>query len=320
MNNRIDMQLLNPTPRVNGRVGEALYTDLNALKGLSNGDKSPESLRAVAQQFESIFVKMMLDSMRDANAVFAEGNYLNSSETDFYQDMMDNQLSVSMAKGKGIGLADVIFEQLNRYNSGRERVDSIDQSGLQDPRMAVLPKAPALNPIETPTTVPASPKPPADFDSPEAFVETLLPMARRVGSEMGVDHRALIAQAALETGWGKHISQDDSGTSSYNLFNIKADQRWSGDTVSISTLEYRGGVAVRERANFRAYHSFEESFADYLRFISDSPRYRDALQQGGDGQSYIKALHDAGYATDPAYADKIGNILASNTLTKGRGA
>ncbi|HSG61721.1 MAG TPA: rod-binding protein, partial [Pseudomonadales bacterium] len=93
MTSRIDMQMLNPTPRANGRVGEALYTDLNALKGLSNGDKSPESLRAVAQQFESIFVKMMLDSMRDANAVFAEDNYLQSSETDFYQDMMDNQLS-----------------------------------------------------------------------------------------------------------------------------------------------------------------------------------------------------------------------------------
>jgi peptidoglycan hydrolase FlgJ len=317
MTSRIDMQLLNPTPRANGRVGEALYTDLNALKGLSNGDKSPESLRAVAQQFESIFVKMMLDSMRDANAVFAEDNYLQSSETDFYQDMMDNQLSVSLAKGKGIGLADVIFEQLNRYNSGKARVDTLDHTGLQDSRVPVVPSLTPKQPAEK--SRPINTLPPT-FDSPEHFVETLTPLAAKVGNAMGVDHRALIAQAALETGWGKYINQDAAGNSSFNLFNIKADHRWQGETVSVSTLEYRDGVAVREKAQFRAYNSFEESFSDYLRFISESPRYQQALQNGGNGHEYVKALQAAGYATDPAYAEKIGTILASNTLSKDRGA
>lgn len=327
MTSRIDMQMLNPTPRSNGAVGEALYSDLSALKGISNGDKSPESLRAVAQQFESIFVKMMLDSMRDANAVFGEDNYLQSSETEFYQDMLDNQLSVSLSKGKGIGLADVIYEQLNRYSSGRERVESLDQSGLQDPRQAAMP---SINPQvlaaqrdgsfkessdDAKKPLHVSPNSPV-FDSPQAFVESLTPLASQIGASMGVDHKALIAQAALETGWGKHISQDSRGKSSFNLFNIKADHRWAGDTVTVSTLEYRDGVAVREKASFRAYNSFEESFADYLNFISQSPRYQQALQRGGNGHDYAQALQEAGYATDPAYADKISHILASTSLTK----
>ena len=154
------------------------------------------------------------------------------------------------------------------------------------------------------------------FDSPQAFVESLTPLASQIGASMGVDHKALIAQAALETGWGKHISQDSSGKSSFNLFNIKADHRWSGDTVTVSTLEYRDGVAVREKASFRAYGSYEESFKDYLQFISESPRYQQALQRGDNGHEYAKALQVAGYATDPAYADKISNILVSDTLSK----
>lgn len=318
MTHRIDMQLLNPSPRVNARVGEALYTDLNALKGLNNGDKSPESLRAVAQQFESIFVKMMLDSMRDANAVFAEGNYLDNSETDFYQDMMDNQLSVSLSEGKGIGLADVIFEQLSRYNSRPQRVDNIDQSVLLRSSDASRPQVEQLSLNNQSKHPPTSE--PFQFEDPEAFVESLLPMAAKIGRQMGVDHRALLAQAALETGWGKFISQASDGKSSYNLFNIKADHRWQGDTVSISTLEYRDGVAVRERAAFRAYNSFEESFQDYLQFISESPRYQPAIKVGSDGEQYIKLLHEAGYATDPAYAKKVSQIMASETLAKDRSA
>jgi flagellar protein FlgJ len=288
-------------------VGEALYTDLNALKSLDTGDKSPEAMRAVAQQFESIFVKMMLDSMRDANTAFSEGNYLNSSETEFYQDMMDNQLSVSLAGGKGMGLADIIYRQLARYNAVREKVGELDQSGLQHRRSK------AVSSTQPPHTAVSAEQNATPFDpeSPRAFVESLLPVATKVGEAMGVDPKALIAQSALETGWGQFISRDASGRSSNNLFNIKADQRWSGDTVSVQTLEYRDGIAVQEKAKFRAYASVEESFNDYLQFISGSPRYQEALERGNDAEQYVEALHQAGYATDPGYAKKIASILAA---------
>lgn len=305
---RIDSQLLHAQTRANHRVGEALYTDLNALKNMDKGDNSPEAMRAVAQQFESIFVKMMLDSMRDANAAFSEGNYLNSSETEFYQDMMDNQLSVTLARGKGVGLADIIYRQLARYSTAREEVGEIDQSALQR-------KATAIEPHENPIKTSAQSN---QFEpkSPQEFIESLMPIATKVGKAMGVDPKALIAQSALETGWGKFISRDGTGRSSNNLFNIKADQRWSGDTVTVSTLEYRDGVAVQERAQFRAYASVEDSFSDYLRFISNSPRYQEALDRGGDAEQYVAALHKAGYATDPEYAKKIGGILSSLTTLR----
>ena len=99
------------------------------------------------------------------------------------------------------------------------------------------------------------------------------------------------------------------GNSSHNLFNIKADRRWDGESVAKSTLEYRDGVAAKEVARFRAYESFEASFDDYVNFLQSNPRYAEALRRTDDPKQFVRALQDAGYATDPAYARKIGNIL-----------
>jgi flagellar protein FlgJ len=124
-----------------------------------------------------------------------------------------------------------------------------------------------------------------------------------------VPAEALLAQAALESGWGRHVMQDGEGRSSHNLFGIKADRRWSGERVSVDTLEYRDNVAIKTRADFRAYSSFADSFADYADFIGANQRYRPALEVGADSEAYLRGLQQAGYATDPAYADKIVAIL-----------
>lgn len=141
--------------------------------------------------------------------------------------------------------------------------------------------------------------------TPSNFVEALRPLAQRVARTLGVDSDILISQAALETGWGQKVAQCADGRSSFNFFNIKADASWQGDVVKVPTIEYRDGVAVREWASFRAYNSPEESFADYARFIADNPRYKDALECADDPRAYVQALAQAGYATDPRYAQKV---------------
>ncbi|WP_439134338.1 flagellar assembly peptidoglycan hydrolase FlgJ, partial [Pseudomaricurvus sp.] len=150
------------------------------------------------------------------------------------------------------------------------------------------------------------------FDGPltlESFKEHLLLLARKAAEALGVHGEVLLSQAALETGWGKHLIKDESGQNSYNLFGIKADSSWQGDKAVVSTLEYRDGVPVRERASFRAYSSFAESFQDYVSFIKNNSRYQEALKAASDAVEYVKGLQQAGYATDPKYADKIIGIV-----------
>jgi flagellar protein FlgJ len=143
--------------------------------------------------------------------------------------------------------------------------------------------------------------------SHEDFLSSLLPMAESAGAEIGIDPKMLVAQAALETGWGRHMAGRN------NLFNIKAGRGWSGDTSEVSTTEYRDGAPAKERAKFRAYESPEESFADYARLITGSKRYEGALASSGDPERYIRNIHNAGYATDPEYADKVLRIYRSIT-------
>jgi flagellar protein FlgJ len=149
---------------------------------------------------------------------------------------------------------------------------------------------------------------PVQFSSHSEFVETLMPYAEQAADELEVAPQVLIAQAALETGWGQHVQKLPNGKSSYNLFNIKADSRWNGDSLKVKTLEYRDGIAQQERASFRAYDSYAESFRDYVDFIKTNPRYEMALDTVADPEGYVKGLQDAGYATDPHYADKVINI------------
>ncbi|MFW1676711.1 flagellar assembly peptidoglycan hydrolase FlgJ [Pontibacter sp. JAM-7] len=317
-----------------------LYTDLAQLQKLKSKaltDKQ-EGLRLAAEQFEQLFMNMLLRSMREANAAFGEGNFMNSSQTEFYQGMFDNQLAmeISSAKGKGVGLADVLVRQLSQssqtsvsgeggeleFNLESRQLDqAMDRAAamaaevlLQQAQKTERPPGVRSEPLTEPATV-ASPAMPElqRFESPEQFVQTLMPMAQDVAAELGVDPRVLLAQSALETGWGRFIIGGE-GQSSHNLFNIKASRGWQGETAQVATLEYRDGVPVREQARFRSYAGYEESFRDYVQFLQNSPRYQLALESAADPYVYIERLQEAGYATDPAYAEKVKNIFEGEVL------
>lgn len=155
------------------------------------------------------------------------------------------------------------------------------------------------------------------FDgTPERFVEQLYPHAEKAAEVLGVNPEVLLAQAALETGWGKKLIRKNDGELSFNLFNIKATKHWNGDHVTVPTLEYRNGVAVKEHAAFRAYQNPHESFLDYVELINQNPRYQNAVQNADDPKRYVRELERAGYATDPKYAEKIINIMNSDSMKK----
>ena len=321
-----------------------IYTDVNGVQNLKAGSGDDrEKLKQIAQQFEAMMMQMMLKSMRQANAVFAEGNPLGSSQQDFYQEMFDQQIGVSLSgNGRGMGIADALVRQLqSRFPAaapsdaeakaraeGRHAVPArsamraavgasqevaaaaaaLDENFDTQKFWETL-ESSALDVADT-RTLPVQTRPLPDFDgTPATFVNALLPLAERVGAKLGVDSKVLLAQAALETGWGQKLIVRNDGRSSYNFFNIKANRNWQGDVATVPTLEYRNGVAVREHAAFRAYESPEQSFADYAQLIAGSPRYRQALAQADDPRAYIQALGRAGYATDPSYAEKVLQVM-----------
>ncbi|MDP1929998.1 MAG: flagellar assembly peptidoglycan hydrolase FlgJ, partial [Gammaproteobacteria bacterium] len=330
-----------------------VYTDLAGLQSISRlgRENTPEGLRQVAQQFESMFINMMLKSMRDSNSSLFEDNYMRSNEMEFHQENLDNQLSLHMASVGGIGLADSLYRQmLTRFDDGASIVSSPVAGSLVEARQvpersqvtafvvpALSPAIPvsdatniflALQPVAQEEVVaapvatamaarvfavPSASRVPISgrIKSPEDFVVRLLPMAEEAAARLGVDPRVLLAQSALETGWGQAIPARNDGINSHNLFGVKADARWTGEKVSVSTLEHRDGVVMRERANFRAYQSYQESFTDYVDFLESNPRYAQALQHAGDADSFVLHLQKAGYATDPAYAKKIRQVMNS---------
>jgi len=294
-----------------------VYTDfsgLAALKARAREDQEA-ALDQVTRQFESLFLQMMLKSMRDASL---GGGLMDSKQSDFYRDMYDKQIAVDMAQKQGIGLADVLKRQLGGAatapGDGRSIEDYIGTPILAS-RVDAGPAG-----TSRPGKAEAGDASIRLDGSPESFLGRLWPAAEEAAAKLDIAPEALLAQAALETGWGRHVMQHREGDSSHNLFGIKADSRWQGDKVRVSTLEYRDGVALNTRANFRSYSSFEESFSDYVNFLQRNPRYQDALRKTSDPQAYFSALQDAGYATDPAYADKIQRILDSTPMQRARQA
>ncbi|MEH6470256.1 MAG: flagellar assembly peptidoglycan hydrolase FlgJ [Halopseudomonas sp.] len=320
---------------INNDLSIKSYTDLNELNKLkkANRDDTPGALEAVAGQFESLFLNMLLKNMRQANEALSEGGLFDSNESKFYQDMMDQQLSVSMASGNGLGLRDVLIRQLSP-NAEQPQVDPekviqfpqanqvggglsqlLERNNAQAVQASIKRASEVLDSRAALTL--ESPK--DSFESPEQFVEQLMPVAEQVAAAAGIAPEVLVAQAALETGWGKHLPRHSDGSSSHNLFGIKADQRWDGERVSTSTLEFRDGVAQREKASFRAYPSYEQSMQDYVAFMQQSPRYQQALEQAHDARSFTEQLQMAGYATDPAYSSKIMGILDGDVLQRALG-
>ena len=306
---------------IQGQTGAESYTDfkhVNALRSLGREDKNL-ALEKIAEQFESMMMRMMMESMRSANKVFAEGNFLSSNETDTYRDMLDDQLALTLSKGKGIGIAEVMVRQLKGRYGEPEKTDKKEGVAIAD-YLNHRNIAQTVKPVPTVSLpVVADVKAPATamtFDgSVSQFVDNLYSMAKDAARKLNVSPAVLIAQSALETGWGMKVNERSNGESSNNFFNIKADQRWNGESASVATLEVRNGVPVRERADFRAYPSAEKSFTDYADFLRSNPRYEQALKSE-NSESYVRRLSEAGYATDPNYAEKIMRIINSAPLQK----
>lgn len=293
-----------------------VYTDVQGLQNLKAEDNQELALKKIAQQFESLFLHEMLKTMRKSNEVFEEDSLFNGKDTQFFRDMYDQQLSLSLAQ-KGTGLAKVIYEQLSRQyvNSAEANTASPQTFAVPQRKSSIsVPYSPMQAKDESPATEAAESamstnEKSAPFTSVREFVDTVLPHARAAAGALGLNPLFLTAQAALETGWGKYVIRDGSGESTHNFFNIKADRAWQGDKAEVSTLEYHGGVPVREQAQFRKYGDIAESFADYVQFLQDNPRYQDALAVAGNDRDFAFGLQNAGYATDPAYADKILAIV-----------
>jgi flagellar protein FlgJ len=326
-----------------------VYTDFNGLaklKGQARKD-SPEALKEVAKQFESIFINNVLKGMRAAK--LADGA-MDNDQSKFYNDMYDQQLAVHLSGSPGVGLADLIVKQLskNKPESGKQDVeDSLNKSvglssgsipantvyrqvsgkaastadSFSDGQVRVTPYTQdreALGQIsELPKHAVSSLK--EDHTQPiqsaEEFVRRLHPLAVQAARELGVEPKVILAQAALESGWGRSVIQNGNGSNTYNLFNIKADKAWQGKQAQVATLEFDQGIAKKVNAGFRSYDSFQESFKDYVEFIKSNPRYGDALKKAGNAEQYMHELQRAGYATDPKYADKVMNIYQGNTMS-----
>ncbi|MBK7251407.1 MAG: flagellar assembly peptidoglycan hydrolase FlgJ [Gammaproteobacteria bacterium] len=288
--------------------GTGAYTDLAALGQLRREARTqdPETVREAARQFESLFTRMLLKSMREAS--FGDSVF-DSGQTGFYRDMFDDQLAVELSRGKGLGLAEMLVQQLKQAGLVQGGENVAGQIGaLSGPR--------ALGSAVGAAFAAGTPSATASRDGwrsgqPGQFVRELWPHAERAGRELGVDPQAVLAQAALETGWGRSLPCGPDGRCSLNLFGIKAGDRWSGDAVAARTVEFDGGSAVAKTERFRAYDSAAESFRDYARLLKGEPRYASALGAGGDVQAFAAALVRGGYATDPDYASKLSRVAAA---------
>ncbi|GAB3477251.1 flagellar assembly peptidoglycan hydrolase FlgJ [Marinomonas epiphytica] len=305
------------------------FSSLSQLKTQAQQDPNA-ALKQVAEQFESIFLNMLLKNMRSTNEAIG-GSLFNSTQTKQYQEMMDSQLAQTLAKSGGVGLSDALIREYQGAGSSQNRAlhddtDFLNQVAKQDlARIQFLAKRASQefveavqNQMQEEAGVEKAQGAPSAlsvvFQSPQEFVENLWPHAKAAAEKIGVNPKAVLAQAALETGWGKYPIAKEDGGASFNLFGIKADSRWDGDRAVVNTLEFRDGVAKREKAAFRAYQSFSESFDDYANFLTTSERYQKALQAGDDAEQFAVSLQQGGYATDPKYAEKINRIMASEWI------
>jgi len=251
------------------------------------------AVRGAAQQFEALFISMLLKSMRDTTA---QDTYFDSEQTRLYQSMLDQQYAQVLA-ARGIGLADVMARQLSQAAAPAD-------PAAQPPAQGAKPPA-ASGGVTGPSGAAAQPR---------EFVNRIWPHAVAAARETGIPPHFIVAQAALESGWGKSEIQGADGSASHNLFGVKAGRGWTGPVVEAATTEFVNGTPQPAVERFRAYGSYAEAFTDYARLLKSQPRYAQALENGTDAAGFARGLAQGGYATDPMYADKLLRIINGGAL------
>lgn len=302
--------------------------DFSALARLKTqaGEDNPQAIRQAARQVEALFLQMMLKSMRDAGAAFGEERDRS------YEEMFDQQIALELAQKDSIGIADLLMRQmelvdpsavensieLDSFEIPPRNSSSVDLSTSTEAEVRVNATHVGLSSMARQSSPEPVMQQREDFSvsSPEEFVAELWPLAQKAADRLGIDPRGIVAQAALETGWGEKLMRDNQGVSGNNLFGVKVGSDWEGEHLSVTSLEHEDGTFVPRRSQFRAYPNLEagiEGFADFLR---NSNLYTDALRRGSDPHAYAEELQAAGYATDPQYHDKISRILNSDRFAQ----
>lgn len=314
---------------------------VEALKRQARAEPD-KALRAAASQFEALLMQMMLKSMREAADSAASSD---SQDTRLYKSMLDQQLTLAMAK-RGLGLADVMVRQLSpgaeaqadaterARSAAADVTDAIKQADtdgtLLDRVAEILRMRPGLRSAATPavaaapTDAPAAPPGTSDAvtsgsatDAARDFASRLWPHALEASRTTGVAPQFILGQAALESGWGRGEIRMADGTPSHNVFGIKAGGGWQGATADVTTTEYVNGAPVKTVERFRAYRSYAEAFKDYAALLAANPRYAHVLNERNDAAAFARGLQQAGYATDPAYAEKLTRVITGTVMRLG---
>ena len=286
----------------------SLVLDPRALDKLrvEAGAAPDKAIRDASRQFETLFVNMLLKSMREAAP---QDGPLDSEQTRMYTGMLDQQLAQAMS-ARGIGLADVMVRQLSKgavtpageiaSGLGKKRAPGVDIPGL-------------FNKPAVPVNIAPNGATPKARD----FINKMWPHAVDASRATGIPAHFIIGQAALESGWGSREIKTAQGADTHNLFGIKAGRGWSGRSTEAATTEFIDGVKQKVVDKFRQYSSYAEAFKDYANTLKGNPRYANVLQAGADPQAFAQALQKAGYATDPSYANKLTRIITGRVLQQG---
>ncbi len=302
------------------RVGNAmssLATDSRSLDQLKRAarDDPRQATKKVATQFEALFMQMVLKSMRDATP---RSGLLDSQSEDLYRGMLDQQIAQQVA-AKGTGLSDLIARQLSR------NLPTAVANGAAPAAVAVG-AGPAAAPPAQAGIAPGSPSQPgasdtgaASTDAQRSFMQQHWADAVRAQQLTGVPASFILGQAALESGWGQREIRAADGTPSYNLFGIKAGPGWQGRTAQVTTTEFEGGVPHKTVQSFRAYDSYAAAFQDWALTIGRNQRYSAATMPGSGGSGFAAGMQQAGYSTDPAYAQKLARIIRTAAAIGGTG-
>jgi flagellar protein FlgJ len=284
---------------------KGMSLDLRSLDKLksASGQNPKSAIKDAAKQLESLFMQELLKSMRSTTM---DTGMLDNAGTEMGNSMLDTQLAGQMTGLPG-GLSDQIVKQLERQMGqiGKESAPPKSLvSGLGEAGVSYQPAA-RSTPVGTAAASPAKP----GASASEQFVRKHQAAAQEAAAASGLDANHILGQAALESGWGKHEIRMPDGSGSHNLFGIKATSDWKGKVAEVTTTEYYGGVARRVTAKFKAYDSYADAFKDHARLLTTRPRYTQQLAQADTARGFANGLQKAGYATDPAYADKLTKVI-----------